>query len=93
MQQHQQDQQDQQTGASAAAGTGGLPPLPFQFVGRFIDDGKTAYFLQMDAHNIVARVGEKVGDNYQLDVAANVTLTFTYLPLKQKQTLAVGDTN
>lgn len=82
-----------QAGAATGTGAGGAPPLPFQFVGRFIDDGKTAYFLQMEDNNIVARVGEKVGDNYQLDDAANGTLTFTYLPLKQKQTLAVGDTN
>lgn len=85
--------QDQQAGDGVSAVAGGLPPLPFQFVGRFIDDGKTAYFLQKEEHNIVARVGEKIGDNYQLDEAANGTLTFTYLPLRQKQTLAVGDTN
>ncbi|WP_377702057.1 hypothetical protein [Pseudoduganella sp. UC29_71] len=91
----QQDQQGQQTGSGAAAGAsaGGPPPLPFQFMGRFIDDGKTAYFLQVEDRNVVARVGEKLGDNYQLDAAANGTLTFTYLPLNLKQTLAVGDTN
>jgi hypothetical protein len=87
--------QDQQTGSGTAAGAaaGGPPPLPFQFMGRFIDGGKTAYFLQVEDRNVVARVGEKVGDNYQLDAAANGTLTFTYLPLNLKQTLAVGDTN
>lgn len=72
---------------------GGAPALPFLFVGRFIDDGKAAYFLQMEDRNIVARVGEKIGDSYQLDGAVNGTLTFTYLPLNLKQTLAVGDTN
>jgi hypothetical protein len=91
----QQDQHGQQTGSGSAAGAsaGGPPPLPFQFMGRFIDDGKTAYFLQVEDRNVVARVGEKVGDNYQLDAAVNGTLTFTYLPLNLKQTLAVGDTN
>jgi hypothetical protein len=86
--------QDRQAGAGSKTGNGnGAPALPFQFMGRFIDDGKAAYFLQMDDRNIVARVGEKVGDHYQLDGAANGTLTFTYLPLNLKQTLAVGDTN
>lgn len=83
----------QPDGNSAGAASGGPPPLPFQFIGRFIDDGRTAYFLQMEDRNIVARVGEKVGDSYQLDGAADGTLTFTYLPLNLKQTLAVGDTN
>ncbi|KQW89307.1 hypothetical protein ASC94_23040 [Massilia sp. Root418] len=85
--------QEQLAGTGGARSAGGAPPLPFQFVGRFIDDGKVAYFLQMEDHNIVARVGEKVGDHYQLEGAANGALTFTYLPLNLKQTLAVGDLN
>ena len=83
-----------QPGGNAAGSTaGGAPALPFLFMGRFIDDGKAAYFLQMEDRNIVARVGEKIDDSYQLDGAVNGTLTFTYLPLNLKQTLAVGDTN
>jgi len=83
----------QPAGNGAGSAAGGAPALPFLFVGRFIDDGKSAYFLQMEDRNIVARVGEKIGDSYQLDGAVNGTLTFTYLPLNLKQTLAVGDTN
>lgn len=85
--------QEQQAGAAGGSSTGGVPPLPFQFVGRFVDDGKAAYFLQMEDRNVVARVGEKVGEHYQLDSVADGALTFTYLPLNLKQTLAVGDLN
>jgi hypothetical protein len=69
------------------------PPLPFQFLGRFTDEGKTAYFLQIDGRNVVARAGEKIDDNYQLDSVSGDTMNFTYLPLNQKQFLVVGDTN
>lgn len=84
---------DQQAGNARANAPDGPPALPFQFVGRFIDDGKAAYFLQLEDRNIVARVGEKAGDRYRLDAAEEGILTFTYLPLNLKQTLAVGETN
>ncbi|SEN67331.1 hypothetical protein SAMN05428959_102852 [Duganella sp. CF517] len=71
----------------------GPPPLPFQFMGRFTDDGKTAYFLQIDGQNVVARPGEKINDSYLLDSVSGDTMNFIYLPLNQKQSLAVGDTN
>lgn len=71
----------------------GPPGLPFQFMGRFTDDGKTAYFLQIDGQNVVARPGEKINDSYLLDSVSGDTMNFIYLPLNQKQTLVVGDTN
>ncbi|MET3133423.1 hypothetical protein AAKU55_003713 [Oxalobacteraceae bacterium GrIS 1.11] len=78
---------------ATAKAAGGAPPLPFQFMGHFIDEGKSAYFLQADGRNLVARVGEKIDDNYTLDSVSGDALTFTYLPLKQKQSLVVGDLN
>ena len=71
----------------------GPPALPFQFLGRFTDDGKTAYFLQIDGQNVVAHSGEKINDNYLLESVSGDTMNFIYLPLNQKQTLVVGDTN
>jgi len=71
----------------------GPPPLPIQFLGRFTDEGKTAYFLQIDGRDVVAHPGEKIDDNYQFDSVSNGSLHFTYLPLNQPQSLAVGDSN
>ncbi|MFS2004965.1 hypothetical protein ACEN9F_15185 [Duganella sp. CT11-25] len=79
--------------ARQAAAQSGPPALPFQFMGRFTDEGKTAYFLQIDGQNVVARPGEKVNDSYLLDSVSGDTMNFIYLPLNQKQTLVVGDTN
>lgn len=79
--------------ARAAAQPNGAPPLPFQFMGRFVEDGKSAWFLQQDGRNVVARPGEKIDDNYLLESAANGALQFIYLPLNERQTLAVGDNN
>lgn len=71
----------------------GAPALPIRFLGRFVDDGQAAYFLQVAERNVVAHVGDKVDDNYTLDSATGDTLTFTYLPLHQQQVLAARDTN
>ena len=84
----------EQTAPARQAGTpSGPPPPPFQFMGRFTDDGKTAYFLQIDGQNVVARPGEKINDSYLLDSVSGDTMNFIYLPLNQKQSLVVGDTN
>lgn len=79
--------------AQQASAPSGPPALPFQFLGRFTDEGKTAYFLQLDGQNVVARPGEKINDSYLLDSVNGDTMNFVYLPLNQKQTLVVGDTN
>ena len=69
------------------------PPLPFQFLGRFVDEGKAAYFLQTGERNVVARPGDTLEERYRFDGVVQGALQFTYLPLNQKQTLAVGDLN
>lgn len=69
------------------------PPLPFQFLGRFVDEGKAAYFLQAGERNVVARPGDTLEERYRFDGVVQGALQFTYLPLNQKQTLAVGDLN
>lgn len=76
-----------------AAAAAGAPELPIRLLGRFIDDGKEAYFLQVEERNVVAYVGDKIDDSYTFDSAGADSLTFTYLPLQKKQTLAVGDMN
>ncbi|OEZ99040.1 hypothetical protein [Duganella sp. HH101] len=86
-------QEQAQQVAQQASAPSGPPALPFQFLGRFTDEGKTAYFLQIDGQNVVARPGEKVNDSYLLDSVSGNTMNFVYLPLNQKQTLVVGDTN
>ena len=78
---------------AATAVLAGAPQLPIRLLGRFIDDGKAAYFLQIDERNVVAYVGDRIDDSYTFDSAGPDTLTFTYLPLQQRQVLAVGDMN
>ena len=88
------DQQAAQaTRTVAAVDANAPPPLPFQFLGRFVDEGKAAYFLQAGERNVVARPGDTLEERYRFDGVVQGALQFTYLPLNQKQTLAVGDLN
>jgi hypothetical protein len=88
------DQQAAQAALPAAvADANSPPPLPFQFLGRFVDEGKAAYFLQAGERNVVARPGDTLEERYRFDGVVQGALQFTYLPLNQKQTLAVGDLN
>ncbi|MDO8068550.1 hypothetical protein [Janthinobacterium sp. SUN206] len=88
------DQQAAQaTRAVAAVDANAPPPLPFQFLGRFVDEGKAAYFLQAGERNVVARPGDTLEERYRFDGVVQGALQFTYLPLNLKQTLAVGDLN
>lgn len=88
------DQQAAQAALPVARVDANAPPaLPFQFLGRFVDEGKAAYFLQAGERNVVARPGDTLDERYRFDGVVQGTLQFTYLPLNLKQTLAVGDLN
>jgi hypothetical protein len=69
------------------------PPLPFRFLGRMVDNGKISYFLQWNDRNLVMHAGESVDGTYVLEGESGGGLTFTYVPLNQKQTLVVGEVN
>ncbi|MEN9865344.1 MAG: hypothetical protein RL748_934 [Pseudomonadota bacterium] len=69
------------------------PPLPFQYLGRWLQDGEVSYFLQLNGRNLVLRVGDTVDQTYKLEQASAGTLRFIYLPLNQQQSMAVGEVN
>ncbi|MBI3230490.1 MAG: hypothetical protein HYZ45_10020 [Burkholderiales bacterium] len=68
------------------------PPLPFQYLGRWIEDGKVHYFLQYRERSLNVEVGAQI-DQYKFDSAQHGQLRFIYLPLKEVQTIAVGEIN
>src|SRR5438105_7680898 len=62
------------------------PALPFRYVGKMLDNGKLAVFLQNGADSFTVTEGERVGD-YLIDKITEAEIRFTYLPMKAKQTL------
>ena len=62
------------------------PALPFRYIGKMIDNGQLAVFLQKGDESYTAMEGERVGD-YRIDKITENEIRFTYLPMKTKQTL------
>lgn len=67
------------------------PPLPFKFMGQMLDNGTVTVFLVFNERNIVVKAGDTIDGIYHVDAIQSGVVEFTYLPLKQKQTLPVGE--
>ena len=62
------------------------PPLPFQYVGKWTQGSKTEVLVTRGDELISIDPGQKLGD-YRVDQIGDSSISFTYLPLKMKQTL------
>lgn len=69
------------------------PPLPFTYLGRIADGGRNAIFLARGERTYSVSVGERIDETYRLEQATPSTLTFTYLPLGTRQSLAIPALN
>lgn len=73
-----------------------VPPLPFKYLG-LIDGGQTrSVLLSIGGNDIVVRAGERpegAGASYRVDEITDAAITFTYLPLNERQTLKIGESN
>ena len=67
-----------------------VPPLPFKYLGKAIEDGKLEVFLARGEDSYSVRAGQKI-DDYRVDKVTEKTITFTYLPMKTKQTLDIPE--
>jgi hypothetical protein len=63
-----------------------VPPLPFRYFGRLTENGKTEVFVMRGDDLLTIHPGQKIGE-YRVDRIADAAISFTYLPLKMKQTL------
>lgn len=74
---------------AAAPANPGAPELPFRYMGKVIEDGKLEILLLRGDEHFSVAAGQKIGDEYRLDKVTTSSLTFTYLPMKKKQTLEI----
>lgn len=65
------------------------PALPFRFVGRFSEDGVVRVLLAKGDQEYHVGGGETIDGLYSVDEIGEGGVTFTYLPLKTRQTLAL----
>ena len=66
------------------------PPLPFTYLGRLVDGATTTVFLSEGGRDLAVTTGATVSGRWRLDAAGERALSFTYLPLGQRQSLSLG---
>lgn len=66
------------------------PPLPFQYLGQLEAEGGLQVFLTQQKRQLVVRKGDLIDGTWRVDEVAPGRLSFTYLPLNEKQQLMTG---
>lgn len=67
------------------------PPLPFVYIGKKLENGHWEAYLARGNETYIVRDKTIIDDAYRAEAVAPPNLTITYLPLKQMQTLSIGD--
>lgn len=79
--------------ATTAAPPPVAPPLPFKAVGsiqgRDVTGGKPVAFLQQQDQVFLVGAGDNIGGIYRVEAITTEMIDFTYLPLGQRQVLAL----
>jgi hypothetical protein len=68
------------------------PPVPFTYLGKKSEDGKWEVYVGRDDQTLILHENSEIDGTYRVDAIRPPTMTLTYLPLKQPQTLAIGGT-
>lgn len=66
------------------------PPLPFHFLGRYLDEGRHVVFVLFNERTLAVRAGDVVDGLYRVQAIDGAVMSIVYLPLKQTQTLEIG---
>jgi hypothetical protein len=67
------------------------PPLPFTYMGRYVDSDSLIIVLLKDDRIYTATEGEVIDSTYRMEKATPGKVNLTYLPLNTKQFLRTGD--
>ncbi len=66
-----------------------LPPLPYAYLGRWVEPKGAVVMLGRDGRTWVARVGEVLEATWRVDAIEPSQVSFTYLPRNALQTLTI----
>jgi hypothetical protein len=71
----------------AIAGPQAAPPLPFSYVGRLVQNGKTEVIVMRGGVLYSVAEGEEIEGEYRVERISGSNVAFTYLPARVKQNL------
>ena len=77
-------------GAVAVAAPPGAPALPFTYMGKLISGQDLTVFLIQGERNLIVHEGDTIDALYRVEHIAEGEITLVYLPLAQRQSLAIG---
>jgi len=66
------------------------PTLPFTYIGKKLEDAMWEVYLTEGEHTIIVREKSTIEQTYRVESIKPPTMTLTYLPLNQMQTLSIG---
>lgn len=66
------------------------PPLPFSYIGRYVEAGVKIYFLARGERVLTVKDGDVLDGIYLVEGEEGSTLKFLYLPLNIRQTVDIG---
>lgn len=69
------------------------PPLPYLVLGKKLEDQSWEVYLARGEQTFIAREKGTLENQYRVDSIKPPTMTLTYLPLNQVQTLTIGGTD
>jgi hypothetical protein len=69
------------------------PKLPFTFLGRMVEQGKTVVFLTRAQETFTVSAGESFAGTYRVEEIGADTVVLIYLPLNERQSINIGALN
>lgn len=66
------------------------PTMPFQYIGKKIEDGTYEVYLASGDKTYAVVVGTVIENTYKVDAIKPPLMYLTYLPLNQSQTISIG---
>ena len=67
------------------------PPLPFVYIGKYVEDGELRVFLGHQGANLIIRDGDVIQQLYKVESIKPPLMTLRYIPLDVAQHLAIGE--
>jgi len=66
------------------------PPFPYTYMGAMTDAGVRTVFFNQGDRALAVKQGDTVDGRYRVDQMTDRQMRFTYLPLNQSMTVAIG---
>lgn len=68
------------------------PPLPYQLIGRLVEDDRPVALLASPTRTLAVRAGDVIDGQWQVDAVNDTSLALTWRPAKLKQVLSFRPT-